>query len=112
MARGIQDLAQRAREKELKPEEVQGGTFTITNPGLFGALIGTPIINQPQVAILCVGKIEKRPVVVADRGGEDTIVARTMCYLSLSYDHRVIDGKTADDFLARIKHSLETDSGD
>ncbi len=112
MARGIQDLAQRAREKELKPEEVQGGTFTITNPGLFGALIGTPIINQPQVAILCVGKVEKRPVVVADQSGKDTVVARTMCYLSLSYDHRVVDGKTADDFLARIKNSLETDSSD
>ena len=107
LSAAIEDLATRSRSKKLKPEEVQGGTFTITNPGVFGALIGTPIINQPQVAILCLGKIEKRPVVLP---GSDTIAARPMVYLSLSYDHRLIDGATADQFLSQIKSSLESEA--
>jgi pyruvate/2-oxoglutarate dehydrogenase complex dihydrolipoamide acyltransferase (E2) component len=86
----------------LSVEDVQGGTFTITNPGSFGGLFGLPIINQPQVAILCVGGIEKRPVV---RG--DAIAIRAMAYLSLSYDHRVVDGAVAEKFLGRIKQILE-----
>ena len=119
MARRIQDLARRARAKKLKPEEVQSGTFTITNPGVFGALTGTPIINQPQVGILCVGKIEKRPVVLSGGNGKDgevedgdTIAIRTMTYLSLSYDHRVIDGAVADQFLSDVKRTLEISSPD
>jgi pyruvate/2-oxoglutarate dehydrogenase complex dihydrolipoamide acyltransferase (E2) component len=97
-------LAARARSRSLKPEEVRGGTFTITNPGVFGSLIGTPIIHQPQVAILCVGAVEKRPVVLRDT---DAIAVRSMAYLSLSYDHRLIDGAVADRFLAGLKTSLE-----
>ena len=106
VSRSVQDLATRARSKKLNPEEVRGGTFTVTNPGVFGPLIGTPIIHQPQVAILCVGKVEKRPIVLP---GTDTIVARRMLYLSLSYDHRLIDGATADQFLASIKANLESE---
>jgi 2-oxoglutarate dehydrogenase E2 component (dihydrolipoamide succinyltransferase) len=102
IARAVQDLAERARTKRLSVEDVQGGTFTITNPGSFGGLFGLPIINQPQVAILGVGAIEKRPVV-----RDDAIAIRTMAYLSLSYDHRVIDGAVAEKFLGRIKHILE-----
>ena len=98
----VTDLATRARAKQLKPDEVSGGTFTITNPGVFGAQFGLPIINQPQVAILCIGTIEKRPVVI-----DDAIVIRTMAYLTLGFDHRLIDGAVADQFLARIKHALE-----
>ena len=105
LAETINDVARRARAKKLKHKDVQGGTFTITNPGMFGALIGTPIIHQPQVAILCVGKIEKRPVVLP---GSDTIAARSMAYFSLSYDHRLIDGAIADRFLAELKDRLET----
>jgi 2-oxoglutarate dehydrogenase E2 component (dihydrolipoamide succinyltransferase) len=102
VARAVQDLAERARTKHLSVEDVQGGTFTITNPGSFGGLFGLPIINQPQVAILGVGAIEKRPVV-----RDDAIAIRAMAYLSLSYDHRVIDGAVAEKFLGRIKQLLE-----
>ena len=102
IARAVQDLADRARTKHLSVEDVQGGTFTITNPGSFGGLFGLPIINQPQVAILGVGAIEKRPVV-----RDDAIAIRAMAYLSLSYDHRVIDGAVAEKFLGRIKQILE-----
>src|SRR5918912_594894 len=103
LSRAVADLANRARAKQLKPEEVQGGTFTITNPGVFGALFGTPIINQPQVAILGVGNVEKRPVVI-----DDAIAIRPMGYLSLGYDHRVIDGAVADHFMSHIKRALES----
>jgi pyruvate dehydrogenase E2 component (dihydrolipoamide acetyltransferase) len=102
LGRAIADLAARARAKQLKPEEVQGGTFTITNPGIFGAQLGMPIINQPQVAILGVGAIEKRAVVA-----DDAIAIRPMGYLTLGYDHRLIDGAVADQFLAKIKSTLE-----
>ena len=102
LSRAIADVAERARAKQLKPEEVHGGTFTITNPGQLGAQFGMPIINQPQVAILGVGTIEKRPVVV-----DDAIAVRTMCYLTLGYDHRLIDGAVADQFMADVKHELE-----
>lgn len=99
---GIIDLATRARSKQLSPDDVDGGTFTITNPGSFGSLFGLPIINQPQSAILCVGAIEKRPVVV-----DDAVVARLRVFLTLGFDHRVIDGAVADRFLARVKGTLE-----
>jgi pyruvate dehydrogenase E2 component (dihydrolipoyllysine-residue acetyltransferase) len=102
LSRAIIDLAGRARSKQLKPDEVGGGTFTITNPGVFGALFGTPIINQPQVAILGVGNVEKRPVVI-----DDAIAIRPMTYLTLGYDHRVIDGAVADHFMSHIKKQLE-----
>jgi 2-oxoglutarate dehydrogenase E2 component (dihydrolipoamide succinyltransferase) len=102
LSRGIVDLAERARAKQLKPEEVHDGTFTITNPGQFGAQFGMPIINQPQVAILGVGTIEKRPVVV-----DDAIAIRTMAYLTLGFDHRLIDGAVADEFMAFVKNQLE-----
>jgi 2-oxoglutarate dehydrogenase E2 component (dihydrolipoamide succinyltransferase) len=104
IARSIQDLADRARQKKLKPEEVQGGTFTITNPGTFGSLFGTPIINQPQVAILGVGAINKR-VVVTD---EEMLAIRSMAFFSLSFDHRIIDGALADQFMSEIKKTLES----
>jgi 2-oxoglutarate dehydrogenase E2 component (dihydrolipoamide succinyltransferase) len=102
LSRGINDLATRARSKKLNPDEVQGGTFTITNPGIFGALYGLPLINQPQVAILGVGTIEKRAVVI-----DDAIAIRPMCNLSLGYDHRLIDGADAGRFLAYVKERLE-----
>ncbi|HEX5044103.1 MAG TPA: 2-oxoglutarate dehydrogenase, E2 component, dihydrolipoamide succinyltransferase [Candidatus Polarisedimenticolaceae bacterium] len=104
LARRINDLADRARTKKLNPDEVQGGTFTITNPGIFGGLYGLPIINQPQVAILGMGGIQKRPVVVDG----DAIAIRQMMYVSMSYDHRVVDGAVADQFLAMVKKNLET----
>jgi len=107
LARAAQDLAERARTKKLKPEEIQGGTFTVTNPGVFGSLFGTPIIPQPQVAILGVGAIEKRPVVVADEHGQDALGIRTVGYLALSFDHRLIDGADADKFMASVKKTLE-----
>lgn len=103
LTRAITDLANRARNKQLKPEEVQGGTFTITNPGIFGSLFGTPIINQPQVAIMGVGTIEKRISVNED----DSIGIRTKCYMSITFDHRLIDGAVADQFMAHVKRSLE-----
>jgi pyruvate dehydrogenase E2 component (dihydrolipoamide acetyltransferase) len=108
LTRALNDLASRARSKKLSPEEVQEGTFTITNPGVFGSLIGTPIINQPQVAILCVGAIEKRPKVMTGPDGEDVIAIRTCAYLSISFDHRIIDGAVADQFLAHVKRDLES----
>ncbi len=101
------DLADRARGKKLNPDEVQGGTFTITNPGVFGGLFGTPIINQPQVAILCVGTIEKRPKVMTSPDGDDYIAVRQMAYFALTYDHRVVDGADAEKFLAYLKRYLE-----
>jgi pyruvate dehydrogenase E2 component (dihydrolipoamide acetyltransferase) len=108
VTRALNDLAARARSKRLQPEEVQDGTFTITNPGVFGSLMGTPIINQPQVAIMGVGAIEKRPKVIAGPDGEDTIAIRTCSYFSISFDHRLIDGAVADEFLAFVKKRLET----
>jgi 2-oxoglutarate dehydrogenase E2 component (dihydrolipoamide succinyltransferase) len=101
------DLAERARSKKLKPDEVTGGTFTITNPGVFGGLFGTPIINQPQVAILCVGTIEKRPKVFTSPEGDDYIAIRHMAYFALTYDHRIVDGADAEKFLAFMKEYLE-----
>jgi pyruvate dehydrogenase E2 component (dihydrolipoamide acetyltransferase) len=103
IARGINDLATRARAKKLQPDEVHGGTFTITNPGPFGSLISVPIINQPQTGILGFDSVEKRPVVI-----DDTIAIRHMVYISMSWDHRVIDGALASQFLARVKQNLET----
>jgi pyruvate dehydrogenase E2 component (dihydrolipoamide acetyltransferase) len=108
LARAANDLADRARTKQLKPDEVAGGTFTITNPGVFGGLFGTPIINQPQVAILGVGKIEKRAKVLTTPDGEDYIAVRHMAYFALSFDHRIIDGSDAEKFLAYIKERLES----
>jgi 2-oxoglutarate dehydrogenase E2 component (dihydrolipoamide succinyltransferase) len=102
ISKGIVDLAGRARDKKLSPDDVQGGTFTITNPGVFGALFGMPIINQPQVAILGVGAVEKRPVVV-----NDAIGIRLRAYMSLGYDHRTIDGAVADEFMVHLKKTLE-----
>ncbi len=102
VARAVQDLADRARSKRLSVDDVQGGTFTITNPGAFGGLFGLPIINQPQVAILGVGAIEKRPVV-----RDDAIAIRHMVYLSISYDHRVVDGAVAERFMGKVKKVLE-----
>jgi pyruvate dehydrogenase E2 component (dihydrolipoamide acetyltransferase) len=102
LARTVSDLAERARAKKLRVEEVQGGTFTITNPGGFGSLFGTPIINQPQVAILDVGTIEKRPVV-----RDDAIAIRTMAYFCLTFDHRIVDGSDADRFMAHVKKTLQ-----
>jgi pyruvate dehydrogenase E2 component (dihydrolipoamide acetyltransferase) len=108
LARAANDLADRARTKQLKPDEVAGGTFTITNPGVFGGLFGTPIINQPQVAILGVGKIEKRTKVLTSSDGEDYVAIRSMAYFALSFDHRIIDGSDAEKFLAYIKELLES----
>ncbi len=108
ITRALNDLAARARSKRLSPEDVQEGTFTITNPGVFGSLMGTPIINQPQVAILGVGAIEKRPKILTGADGEDTIAIRTCAYFSISFDHRVIDGAVADQFLAFVKKTIET----
>jgi pyruvate dehydrogenase E2 component (dihydrolipoamide acetyltransferase) len=107
LARTANDLAERARTKQLKPDEVAGGTFTITNPGVFGGLFGTPIINQPQLAILGVGKIEKRAKVVTGPDGDDYIGIRWLAYFALSFDHRVIDGADAERFLAYVKEVLE-----
>jgi pyruvate dehydrogenase E2 component (dihydrolipoyllysine-residue acetyltransferase) len=100
--RNLNDLAERARSKKLKPEEVQEGTFSITNPGVFGGLFGLPIISQPNVGILGLGAIEKRPVVI-----NDSIAIRSMCYVTLSYDHRVVDGAVAHQFLHKVKETLE-----
>ncbi|MEO8505798.1 MAG: dihydrolipoamide acetyltransferase family protein [Acidobacteriota bacterium] len=106
LAKAANDLADRARTKKLKPEEAQGGTFTITNPGVFGSLFGTPIINQPQVAILGIGAVEKRPVVVTDEDGNDSLTIKTMAYFGISYDHRLVDGADADHFMIAVKKSL------
>ncbi|MFL6211174.1 MAG: dihydrolipoamide acetyltransferase family protein [Pyrinomonadaceae bacterium] len=107
LARAANDLAERARAKQLKPDEVAGGTFTITNPGVFGGLFGTPIINQPQVAILGIGAIEKRPKVITSMDGDDLIAIRHMAFFALSFDHRIIDGADAERFLAYVKETLE-----
>jgi 2-oxoglutarate dehydrogenase E2 component (dihydrolipoamide succinyltransferase) len=103
LGKSIADLAARARSKKLSPAEVTGGTFTITNPGIYGGLFGAPIINQPQVAILGLGAIEKRPVVI-----DDAIAIRPMAYLSLSFDHRLIDGAVAEQFMGTLKESLSS----
>ena len=102
LSQAVADLANRARSKQLTPDEVAGGTFTITNPGAFGALFGMPIINQPQVAILGVGNVEKRPIVV-----DDAVAIGLMAYLTLGYDHRIIDGVVADQFMSHVKRALE-----
>jgi 2-oxoglutarate dehydrogenase E2 component (dihydrolipoamide succinyltransferase) len=107
ISKKLADLAERARSKRLNPDEVQQGTFTITNPGTFGSYIGTPIINQPQVAILGVGAIEKRPKVLTLEDGQDVIAIRTMGMLCLAYDHRIVDGADADRFMSDVKKELE-----
>ena len=112
LARKAADMADRARNKELQPDELQGGTFTVTNIGSLGSLMGTPIINQPQVGILATGAIQKRPVVVEDETLGDSIAIRHMMYLSLSYDHRIIDGAMGASFLQRVVTELESFSGD
>jgi len=107
LQRAITDLGDRARTKKLKPEDVQGGTFTITNPGQFGQMFGLPIINQPQVAIMGIGSIKKMPVVLTDDAGTDSIAIRQICHVSLGYDHRIIDGAVADQFLRSVAKFLE-----
>ena len=107
LQRGISDLGERARAKKLKPEEVEGSTFTITNPGQFGAVFGLPIINQPNSAIMGVGGITKTPVVITDDDGNDSIAIRSLVHLTLGYDHRLIDGAVADQFMAQVKKTLE-----
>jgi pyruvate dehydrogenase E2 component (dihydrolipoamide acetyltransferase) len=108
LQRGITDLGERARNKKLKPEDVEGSTFTITNPGQFGAVFGLPIINQPNSAIMGVGGIMKQPMVVTDKDGNDSIAIRSIVHLTLGYDHRLIDGAVADQFMAQVKKNLET----
>ena len=108
LQRGISDLGERARNKKLKPEDVEGSTFTITNPGQFGAVFGLPIINQPNSAIMGVGGITKQPMVITDKDGTDSIAIRSVVHLTLGYDHRLIDGAIADQFMAQVKKNLET----
>src|SRR5579864_3961769 len=108
LQRGITDLGERARTKKLKPEDVEGSTFTITNPGQFGAVFGLPIINQPNSAIMGVGGITKQAMVVTDKDGSDSIAIRSVVHLTLGYDHRLIDGAVADQFMAHVKKNLET----
>jgi 2-oxoglutarate dehydrogenase E2 component (dihydrolipoamide succinyltransferase) len=108
LQRGITDLGERARNKKLKPEDVEGSTFTITNPGQFGAVFGLPIINQPNSAIMGVGGITKQPMVISDKDGTDSIAIRSVVHLTLGYDHRLIDGAVADQFMAQVKKNLET----
>jgi pyruvate/2-oxoglutarate dehydrogenase complex dihydrolipoamide acyltransferase (E2) component len=110
LAARIEDVAQRARNKQLSPDEVSGGTFTITNPGAFGALLATPIINQPQIAILDLEAVVKRPVVVTDAAGRDRIAVRPMSYLCMSWDHRALDGAVAARFLSTLKRLIEDGS--
>ncbi len=110
LAKTANDLADRARAKKLGPDELKGGTFTITNPGVFGSLFGTPVINQPQVAILGIGAIEKRPMVMTDADGCDTIAIRVMSYFGITYDHRLVDGADADHFMNSVKKMLESDA--
>jgi pyruvate dehydrogenase E2 component (dihydrolipoamide acetyltransferase) len=107
LQRAITDLGERARAKKLKPDDVQGGTFTITNPGIFGAKFGMPIINQPQLAILGIGAITKVASVVTDKDGNDSLAIRSRCHISIGYDHRVIDGAVADQFMVVVKNYLE-----
>jgi pyruvate/2-oxoglutarate dehydrogenase complex dihydrolipoamide acyltransferase (E2) component len=111
LAARIKDLAERARRRRLSPDDVGGGTFTITSPGAFGALMATPIINQPQVAILDLEAVVKRPVVVTDSDGRDSIAIRPMTYLCLSWDHRALDGVLAAQFLATLRRRIEGWSG-
>ena len=108
LALALNDLAARARSKQLKPDEIQGGTFTITNPGVYGDTFGLPVINQPQVAILGMGAVKKRPVVITDAQGQDALAIREIMFSALSFDHRIIDGATADLFMAFLKTELET----
>jgi 2-oxoglutarate dehydrogenase E2 component (dihydrolipoamide succinyltransferase) len=108
LQRGITDLGERARTKKLKPEDVEGSTFTVTNPGQFGAVFGLPIINQPNSAIMGVGGITKQPLVITDKDGNDSIAIRSVVHLTLGYDHRLIDGAIADQFMALVKKTLET----
>ena len=108
LQRGITDLGERARTKKLKPEDVEGSTFTITNPGQFGAVFGLPIINQPNSAIMGVGGITKQPMVITDKDGNDSIAIRSVVHLTLGYDHRLIDGAVADQFMAQVKKNIET----
>jgi len=108
LQRGITDLGERARNKKLKPEDVEGSTFTVTNPGQFGAVFGLPIINQPNSAIMGVGGITKQPLVVTDKEGNDSIAIRSVVHLTLGYDHRLIDGAVADQFMALVKKTLES----
>ena len=108
LTRNLNDLANRARAKKLQPTEVQGATFTITNPGVFGSLMGTPIIPVPTSGIMGVGAIEKRPKVITGPDGEDTIAIRTCAYFSMSFDHRIVDGADADRFMAFVKKQLES----
>ena len=108
LQRGISDLGERARIKKLKPEDVEGSTFTVTNPGQFGAVFGLPIINQPNSAIMGVGGITKQPMVITDKDGSDSIAIRSIVHLTLGYDHRLIDGAVADQFMALVKKNLET----
>jgi len=107
LQRGITDLGERARSKKLMPADIEGATFTITNPGQFGAVFGLPIINQPNVAILGVGGITKQPMVITDKDGADSIAIRSVVHLTLGYDHRIIDGALADQFMLVVKKSLE-----
>jgi 2-oxoglutarate dehydrogenase E2 component (dihydrolipoamide succinyltransferase) len=107
LQRGISDLGERARTKKLKPEDVEGSTFTVTNPGQFGAVFGLPIINQPNSAIMGVGGITKQPMVITDKDGNDSIAIRSVVHLTLGYDHRLIDGAVADQFMAQVKKNLE-----
>jgi len=107
LQRGITDLGEKARSKKLKPEDVEGSTFTVTNPGQFGAVFGLPIINQPNSAIMGVGGITKQPMVVTDNEGNDSIAIRSVVHLTLGYDHRLIDGAVADQFMAQVKKNLE-----
>ena len=107
LQRGITDLGERARTKKLKPDDVEGSTFTVTNPGQFGAVFGLPIINQPNSAIMGVGGITKMPLVVTDKDGNDSIAIRSVVHLTLGYDHRLIDGAVADQFMAQVKKNLE-----
>ena len=108
LQRGITNLGERARSKKLKPEDVEGSTFTVTNPGQFGAVFGLPIINQPNAAIMGVGGITKQPLVVTDKEGNDSIAIRSVVHLTLGYDHRLIDGAVADQFMALVKKNLES----
>ena len=110
LARKISDVADRTRANKIAPDELSGGTFTITNTGSRGALIDTPIINQPQVGILGTGAVVKKPVVVTDGEGGESIAIRSMAYLCLSYDHRIVDGADAARFLVTMKERLETGS--
>jgi pyruvate dehydrogenase E2 component (dihydrolipoamide acetyltransferase) len=112
LQRGITDLGERARSKKLMPQDVEGSTFTITNPGQFGAVFGLPIINQPNSAIMGVGGITKQPAVITDKDGNDSIAIRSVVHLTLGYDHRLIDGAVADQFMALVKKTLENWSED